>query len=109
MTSSPSGPQRGLPDAPGSSRRRLELDGALDLGPFRFGPDTDGKPSELFRRARRLRRSNSSWKASAATSSPRLRLFAYAVGFGNPLGFLLGDSGPKVRDISRCTLGSTVP
>lgn len=31
--------------------------------------------------------------------SPRLRLFAYGFGFGNPLSFLLGDDGPSVRDL----------
>jgi hypothetical protein len=31
--------------------------------------------------------------------SPRMRLFAYGFGFGNPLAFLLGDSGEKVRDL----------
>ncbi|MDG4791784.1 hypothetical protein O7626_38880 [Micromonospora sp. WMMD1102] len=31
--------------------------------------------------------------------SPRLRLFAYGFGFGNPLAFLLGDGGAKVRDL----------
>ncbi len=31
--------------------------------------------------------------------SPRVRLFAYGFGFGNPLSYLLGDSGSSVRDL----------